>query len=466
VFVAPLPGEPTVNLYLPYLTKTLGGADGWETPFIIQNADTQPTDLELNFYAIADGALTTRRIVRAVKPGTSYADRPNRDADLPGDAAYSAVVRSFGAKVVAVVNEQRGASSRFEADSYVSQIGGAQSLFLPSVARRVDGFKSRIVVQNVGAESTVARAVFYAPDGSSTPTAETPTIQPGRSSVIDVSAERGLADGTRYAVRISASGRLIAIVNSHRDAPSDVAPALYAYGALLDGASTAYGPYAAKNVPGIGGGNSTIIVQNMAQVPTQPTLSFIALGGGAATRLDGPSLPPGAAWVFDMRFRNGDSNQTQCGRVSSPGCLGDGEYSWTVAAPGAQVAALATVIGPSTAAAYTALSRPADLVLPNVTRTLGGRDGWTTPIIVQSVSAALLTLSWYRFTDGLLAATQPVRIVPGSALRIDPREVAGLRDDEQYAVVVDGNGGRIVAIVIELNFQGGDGAAIYTGFFR
>jgi hypothetical protein len=462
--VAPLAGEPTINLYLPYLTKTLGGTDGWETPFIIQNADSVAADLEMNFYAIADGTLVARRIVRGLKPGTSYADRPDRDADLADDTAYSAVVRSFGAKVVAVVNQQRGLGTRFEADSYVSQIGGAPSVFLPSVAKRVDGFVSRIVVQNVSTDPTAATATFIAIDGAST-TISTRTLQSGRSSVIDLGAEPGLADGT-YAVRINASGRLVAIVNAQRDALSDAAPMLYSYGALVDGANTVYGPYAVKNVQGIGAGNSMIAVQNMARNPTQPTLTFTPLGGGVSTRFTGPTLAPGAAWSFDLRFQNGDPRQGLCGRGSSSGCLGDGEHSWTVGAPGAQLAALVTVIGPTAAAAYTALSRPADVFLPNVTRTLGGRDGWTTPIIVQSVSASQLSLSWYRFADGLLAATQRLTITPGSAIRIDPRDVGGLSDNAQYAVVVEGNGGRLVAVVVQLNSQGGDGAAIYTGFFR
>jgi len=456
---------PTVSVYLPYVTKTLGGADGWETPFIIQNADTVATDLELNFYAIGDGSLVARRIVRDLKPRTSYADRPNNDADLAGDAAYSGVVRSFGATVVAVVNMQRGAGSRFEADAYVSEIGGAQSLFLPRVARRVDGFISRVIIQNVDTQPTVAAAAFLPLDGTTAVTS-TRTIQPGRSSVIDLGAEPGLADGTQYAIRISASARLNAIVNTHRDATTDAAPVVYAYGAIVSGANTAYGPYVAKNVPGLAAGNSVIAVQNMGSAPAQPSLNFTPIGGGAGTRFEGPTLAPSTAWLFDLRFRDGDTRQAACDRVRSTGCLGDGEYSWTVAAPGSQLAALVTVIGSTTAVAYSALSRPADYFLPNVTRTLGGPNGWTTPIIIQSVSANLLTLSWYRFTDGMLATTQSIAIVPGSALRIDPRDVSGLRDDAQYAVVVAGNGGRLTALVVEINFQGGDGAAIYTGFSR
>lgn len=461
--MAPLSGIATVTLYLPYITKTLGGADGWETPFIIQNADTVATDLELNFYAIAGGALAARRVIRDLRPGTSYADRPNLDADLPDGAAYSAVVRSFGGKVVAVVNQQRGAGPRFEADAYVSEIGGAQDVFLPSVARRADGFISRIVVQNVDAEPAPATVQFIALDGS-TVTRQIGAIQPGRSVIVDLGTERDLADG-RYAARVTASARLVAIVNSHRDAPSEPAPVLYTYGGLTSGANTVYGPYAVKNVQLIGAGDSTISVQNMATVPARPRLTFTPMGGGVSTSFDGPTLAPGAAWSFEVRFRSGDAGQARCDRGTSE-CLADGEYSWTAGAPGAQLAALVTLIGKTTAAAYTAASRSGDYFLPNVTRTLGGRDGWTTPIVIQSVNTSRVTLSWYRFTDGRLATTLRLPIVAGSAIRVDPRDVTGLSDDTQYSVVIEGNGGRLIALVVELNFQGGDGAAIYTGFFR
>jgi hypothetical protein len=51
-------------------------------------------------------------------------------------------------------------------------------------------------------------------------------------------------------------------------------------------------------------------------------------------------------------------------------------------------------------------------------------------------------------------------------MRIDPRDVLGLADETQFAVVVDALGGTATGIVVELNFQGGDGAMIYEGFAR
>jgi hypothetical protein len=192
----------------------------------------------------------------------------------------------------------------------------------------------------------------------------------------------------------------------------------------------------------------------------------VSTGAGSSATFEGSNLAPGAAWTFDTRFRNGDRAQGTCGPSASAGCLADGELAFSVGAAGGQFAALVTVIGPTAAAAYAAMSRPGDFFLPNVTRTLGGAAGWTTPIIVQSVTASRLTVSWYRFTDGALVTTQTLSLTPETAIRIDPRTVAGLADDTQYAVLIEGNGGRLVAAVLELNFQGGDGAAIYEGFFR
>ncbi len=101
--------------------------------------------------------------------------------------------------------------------------------------------------------------------------------------------------------------------------------------------------------------------------------------------------------------------------------------------------------------------------LPNVTKTLGGAAGWTTPIQLQSATATGATLRWYKFSDGSLAYTQTVSLGAGTGMRIDPRSVAQLADDSQYSVVVDGSGGTINAIVTEYA-TGGDNAMAYEGF--
>jgi len=54
------------TVYLPNIVRMLGGPDGWQTPFIVQNTGSVATDLEVTFYAFADGSCVTRRIVPAL----------------------------------------------------------------------------------------------------------------------------------------------------------------------------------------------------------------------------------------------------------------------------------------------------------------------------------------------------------------------------------------------------------------
>lgn len=77
----------------------LGGPDGFYAPFIVQNVGTTTTDLQVSFYRFSDGSLVTCRKITGVGPGTSFADVPNNDGDLPGNSQFSVVVRSFGAQV-------------------------------------------------------------------------------------------------------------------------------------------------------------------------------------------------------------------------------------------------------------------------------------------------------------------------------------------------------------------------------
>jgi hypothetical protein len=111
------------------------------------------------------------------------------------------------------------------------------------------------------------------------------------------------------------------------------------------------------------------------------------------------------------------------------------------------------------------------IYLPNITRTLGGTSGWTTPIVLQRVSgldsvpsSSTATLRWYRFSDGTLAVTEYVPgLAIGASVKVDPRSVPGLTDNTQYAVVVDAPG-TAVASVLELSALG-DGAMSYEGFY-
>ncbi|HEY3218270.1 MAG TPA: hypothetical protein VGK15_04195 [Candidatus Limnocylindria bacterium] len=473
---APPPGSctaastqtPTQTVYLPNITKTLGGPTGFLTPFIVQNTSASATTtLEVSFYRFSDGSCVTRRTVTGIAPGTSFADVPNNDSDLPGDSQFSVVVRSFGSTIVSVVNEHAGSGTRAEALSYNGFSSGATSVSLPNIVRRFFGFHTPFIIQNLGTVSTTATATFIPFSGGGSVTVQR-TIAPGQSQFVEPNVEAVLTDNTQYGVTVTASQPIAVVVNTHNDDANVASPVAYSTDGVATGAPTVYGPYAAKNANDQGFSNtvSTIVVQNLSGAPAQPSLTFTPLGGGASKSFNAPAmLANGASWAFDPRYESGSSaNGVLCGPSATTFCLADGEYSFVAAAPG-NIAAAVNVVSPTTAMGYTALTRAASsFFLPNVTRTLGGATGWSTPILLQTASASGAAIQWRRFSDGQLVTTQNLTITAGSGIRIDPRTVTGLSDDTQYAVTVTGVGGTVAAIVTELNFQGGDGAMTYEGF--
>ncbi|HKC89817.1 MAG TPA: S8 family serine peptidase, partial [Candidatus Limnocylindria bacterium] len=465
----PLPriDQPTALNYLPNVTKALGGPTGFTTPFIVQNSGSVPTDLEIEFKRFSDGACVWRRSVPTLLPGASFAATLVNDALLPPDRQFSVVIRSFGAPIVSVVNEQEGSGVRSEAMSYVGFSEGATTVWLPNVVRRFFGYHTPIVMQNLGSVAASATARFV-PFSGGAPTVVSRTVQPGQSQFIEPNVEPGLVDGRQYAVTITSSQPVAVVVNTQNDDPGVANPVAYATNGIASGGFAVYGAYAAKNANDSGRANttSTIVVQNVSATPIVPAIGFTPLGGGAIRRFTrtGP-LAPGAAWVFDPRYANGDTTLQPCAAASAA-CLADGEYSFVANAAG-QIAAVVNVISPASAMGYGASAQTAATYdLPNVTRALGGASGWTTPILLQSVTATSAVLAWRSFRTGLVTR-QTVTLTPPAAMRIDPRNVPGLTDDTQYAVTIAGqrgtDPGNVNAIVIEVA-DGADNAMMYEGF--
>ncbi len=462
-----LSGTPTNQVYLPNITKALGGATGWVTPFIVQNIDAaNATNLELNFYRFSDGCLVARRIVNALQSFRSFADVPNNDTDLPSDAQFSVVVRSFGANVVSVVNEVQGSGDSFEGLSYTGSSTGATKVYLPNVTRRFFGYDVPFIIQNLGTAQANVGVKFTSFDGTLTYSIAV-LADPRQSAVVDPDflpgyigqPNSGLRDATQYSVVVTSDQPVAVVVNAHNEAG---APVAYSHKGLAIGAATLYAPYAAKNADGVGR-FSPIVVQNLGTAAVSPTLTFTPLGAASGQQTFNLGfISPGASKAFDPRFF---LNTTTTCSGASPTCLGDGVFSVVGNAAGGSIAMVVLPVSDLTADAYTASPTPSNRVfLPNVTRTLGGSTGYTTPIYLQSTGAATgATVKWYRFADGQLVTTQNLTFPAGSAAMIDPRNVSALADDTQYAVVADGVGGMITGIVFEQAYTGGDAAFIYEG---
>ena len=461
------PGIATTTIFLPNITKMLGGPSGWVTPFIVQNVGVKKATLEVSFFRFSDGGFVACRKITDLAPATSFADFPNNDTDLPPDTQFSVVIRSFGSDVVSVVNEHQGLGTpaRQEALSYNGLTAGATTVYLPFVARPEAAPCSAVpqteatcnarwvttfVTQNFGNADATVTARFQSYDGASTATI-TRVIAPGRSRFVDPTVEAQLRAGRYYSVVLTSTQPIGVIANAHDDAPTTAAPRGFSYNGI---AQPSFGdvflPYVRRDGISPRTYANGVLVQNAAAGDATPSLTFRRLGGGGAVTIAAPApIKPGATWYFDP-----EANPQ----------LAVGEYSLVVS--GGAFAVLDATLAAGAAMGYVGAAGQGNRAyLPNVTRTLGGAQGWSTPILVQSTGATSATLRWYRFADGALVARQSVGpFTRGDSLRVDPRNVVGLSDDTQYGVVVDAQGGNIAAVVTELNFEGGDGTMIYEGF--
>ena len=434
---------PTMTVYLPNITRMLGGPTGWQTPFIVQNVGTAATDLDIEFYSFADGSLVTKRHVTGLKPGTSFADVPNNDTDLPAGGQFSVVVRSSSAQIVSVVNEHQGSGARAEALSYVGLSSGSTKVSLPLVCNCNNGWFSTFIIQNLGAAPTIATISLAG--GSDNIVTLTRQILPGRSQFVDPRVEPTIPTGAHFSGTITADQPIAAVVNVHNDDPTIGAPRAFSYNGIGATGGEVYLPYVARNADS--GRTSLMYVQNAGTAPATPTIE-LRRNGTLVTRTARQPLPPGDADRFDPLSDSG---------------LADGEYSAVVS--GGQFAVLNETLGPGTALGYTGTAQPSPrLYLPNVTRTLGGLTGWTTPILLQSAGATSAAVRWYRFSDGALEKIElHTGLARGQSVRIDPRSVSSLKDNAQYSVVIDGADGNIAAVVLEYA-DGGDNAMAYEAF--
>ncbi len=258
------------------------------------------------------------------------------------------------------------------------------------------------------------------------------------------------------------------IANAHSDAATNPLPRAFSYnGVPQPGADDTFLPYVRRDGGPVRAIPNGVLIQNAGQTDATPTLSFQKLGGTGAVTISAPTpIKPGAAWYFDPEVYAIAGGYQLCSVAGAGKCIDIGEHSLVVSGGTFAVLDATAAAGGAAAMGYTGSAGHGNRAyVPNVTRTLGGPSGWTTPIVIQSTGATGANLRWYRFADGALIMRQTVGpLSRGASLRIDPRSVAGLSDNTQYAVVVDGTAGTLLAIVTELNFLGGDGTMVYEGF--
>lgn len=355
------------SLYLPNITRRLGGAGGWDTPFIVQNLGGVATTVTVSFYGFASGALERRLDGITIAPGRSQAFVPWTIEGLRDDAQYSVVIDGpSGSQLHAIVNEHSGD----QAMSYAAQQRGAQNLVLPNIMKYVgpESWYSPFIVQNVGTATASFALAFY-PVGVPQMAASTGYISlaPGRAAPVDVRfLPANLAAG-RYSVFIAgtAGAQLVAIVNQHANGMA------MSYEGFGEADRVAAMPHVTKN-SGPVHLSSQIIAANMG--PTSDVvITVFDTNGVVAARRTFLGVQTGISLLYDLALDAGlpdgtysalaQADQKIVAVVNEVGS-GSGDLALSYGSTPASAAANGATPSPTPTIAPTAPPTPAPVAVP------------------------------------------------------------------------------------------------------
>lgn len=449
------PAQPATaavpQVYLPNVTKTLGGPGGWTTPIVVQNTGSVATDVTLTFYRFNDGRLAGAVSRPGLKPGQSWSFDPRSSTALPNDTQFSTVVSSTTGEVAATVIQGTGSSWM----AYAGTTTGGATVYLPNITRNLGGpagWNTPFIVQNLGAATTTATISFYNfSDGQLAKRIENVKLEPGRSQAFLTWAIDGLADDRQYAVVVQgpAGSQLYAVVNQSSENMA------MSYEGLLGGAEVVYLPNVLKYLGGTDRWYTPFIVQNVGTTGASFALEFYSFDTGQLVRsVPGQFLQPGRSLPVDVRF--------------SPAGLPAGSYSVVIRGQkGAQLGAVVNEVDPGAgmAMSYNGTGQTQaqqSVYLPLLQRNVGS-SRWFSPIIAQNVGASPTDITLTLFDANGAVAVQKTfpAIKPGAAAVYDPRFDRRLKDGT-YSGLLQANG----AITAVVNLSGainGDYAMAITG---
>jgi hypothetical protein len=169
-------------LYVPQITK----ASTCGTYISVQNADSAPVDISVNYYDRTTGSEITAAVeTHTIAANSNYVIYPEQNANLPatfyGSAKISGPVTAKLAGIVSFYNAATDfTTSQFQ--SYNAFSSGAHTLYAPRVVRNYYAYNSGISVQNISSIPTTLKLTLVFGNGE-TITYDTPTIEPNASYI-------------------------------------------------------------------------------------------------------------------------------------------------------------------------------------------------------------------------------------------------------------------------------------------
>lgn len=440
--------DQALAVYLPNVTKALGGSDGWTTPVTIQNVGPTSTTASIALYRFADGTPAGTFVSPSLGPSQSWTFHPNLQASLPSDSQYSAVITPAGSgQVSAVVRQTSGTTSM----AYAGTTAGSANVFLPNITRALggpSGWQTPFIVQNLDTSVAVVTVSFYRfADGVLAHEIGGLRIEPGRSASVLPWTISALPDGGQFGVvvRGGPGAKLYAVVNQHAGAQA------MSYEGIGSGAPILYLPNVVKHLGGVNGWSTPFVVQNLGTLQTTFRMSFYSFAAGTLVRQTDPiEVAPGRSRAVDVRFE--------------PAGLPAGQYS--VVVEGAAGASLGAIVNQMNLAgemamAYDALSTGTASAYVPLLQNGVGPEAWVSPIVAQNLSnsPARVTVTVFDAGGRPVAQQEYPSVRAGATAVYDPRADPTLSKGTYSASV---HSTQPVAAIVNHTGSIGDSAMSFT----
>ncbi len=213
------------QVYVPAIYRAFGA---WDSNGInVQNLGTSSTNVSIDFYDRNGNKVTTYTFPNSFPAnGGVQAINTNNIPTLTDGYAGTAVVKSDGQPVIAIVDVTSRVQGKGNAYNAVMGTEGATTVYLPSQYKRFGGWRSGVIAMNLSATPATITFKFYA-RGATTPSA---TVSQTVNQYIafaknTLDAALGLPDGWSGTVVVESTQPVVVVGNVDGGFPGNVGKA-------------------------------------------------------------------------------------------------------------------------------------------------------------------------------------------------------------------------------------------------
>jgi len=329
-----------------------------------------------------------------------------------------------------------------------------QSIYLPNITKTFggpSGFQTPFIVQNTGVVPTTFEVTFYKfSDGSCVTRRASASILPGASFADVPNNDTDLPESSQFSVVVRSFGSTaVSVVNQHKGTVE-----ADAYSGASTGATTVYLPNVVRKFYGF---HSPAIIQNLSQIPTSVTATYVSFDGSAPSKTFTRNIGPGQSQFIEP---NSDDPT-----VGAPGLVDGKQYAVTLTSAQPISVVLNThnddagVAAPYFYSANGITAGAANVYGAYAVKNANGSR--SSSIVVQNlgIAPATPTLTFTPLGGGAAQTiTAPTAIAAGTSWAFDPRFTIGTTTEcstpnstclgnGEYSFVASAAGGSIAAVI-------------------